>query len=330
VGTRGVPHGRRGAGDWLRLVVGGLAALAGMAAAVGIAVGHVGGERWSFERIADLRPQFLLLAVVALVGLLAARWWRWAVGIGVVALVAAWTVAPLWLRSPAPPRPGSDELRIASINLSRRGDVGELARHLTRHQPADVVIVVESNRDVDERFRRGDTGYEVAFPRPGEANTQTTVLTRVPVAVGGAVVLNPDRTARAVELDVELDGEVVHVLGAHPRSPRGPTRAAVRNQELRVIADWVERQSGPTVVIGDLNVTRWAPMFGVVTSEVGLVDSAVGYGLQPTWELEGTRFAFPIDHLLHSPSVTTTSRRIGPSFGSDHSMVLATLTRAED
>lgn len=320
---------KRGVGGCLRLLLGACSFVIGAAAAVLIFLGHIGGPRWTFERLADLRPTFLTVAVLALVGLLVARWWRWATALAIVAFAAAWTVAPLWFQPPTAPRPGGAELEIATFNLSSRIRVEELAAYLQESQPADVVVLVDSRPRIDEHFRRNDTGYEVVFPQPSTSNIQTTVLARVPVEVIGPVTLDAARDPRAVEFQVDIGGQAVRVLGVHTLSPRSRTRAATRNRELTAIADWAGTQQQPAIVLGDLNVTRWAPSFGLLTAGSGLVDSSLGYGLQPTWELDGLPLAFPIDHLLHSPSLTTTSRRIGPSFGSDHSMVLVTVAPAD-
>jgi endonuclease/exonuclease/phosphatase (EEP) superfamily protein YafD len=48
-----------------------------------------------------------------------------------------------------------------------------------------------------------------------------------------------------------------------------------------------------------------------------LVNSQRGYGLAATWPTRPLTLV-PLDHMLHSDSLTTVARDIGPDLGSDH------------
>ena len=67
----------------------------------------------------------------------------------------------------------------------------------------------------------------------------------------------------------------------------------------------------------DLAVAAAEPMRQLAANS-DLVDSMVGHGIQHTWPRQLWPLRVPIDHLLHSPSLTTTNRRVGPFLGSDH------------
>jgi endonuclease/exonuclease/phosphatase (EEP) superfamily protein YafD len=51
-------------------------------------------------------------------------------------------------------------------------------------------------------------------------------------------------------------------------------------------------------------------------------DSRRGYGIQPTWPAGVPALLIPLDHLLHTPDIVITSRRVGADAGSDHYPVI--------
>jgi len=50
----------------------------------------------------------------------------------------------------------------------------------------------------------------------------------------------------------------------------------------------------------------------------GLRDSAVGHGVQTTWNARRWVPRIPIDHVVISPEVLAVSSRVGPNVSSDH------------
>jgi endonuclease/exonuclease/phosphatase (EEP) superfamily protein YafD len=79
-------------------------------------------------------------------------------------------------------------------------------------------------------------------------------------------------------------------------------------------------------VVGDLNASPWSHSFRSL-ADSDLINSLNGFGLQASWPAVLGPFGVPIDHLLHSAELTTVSREIGPSLGSEHRSVFITLAR---
>jgi endonuclease/exonuclease/phosphatase (EEP) superfamily protein YafD len=84
-------------------------------------------------------------------------------------------------------------------------------------------------------------------------------------------------------------------------------------------------ESRPVIVAGDLNATPWSHGFRQLVRLRGLCDSAVGRGVQATWNAHRWVPRIPIDHVVVSPEVRVMDRRVGPDVGSDHLPVEATL-----
>jgi endonuclease/exonuclease/phosphatase (EEP) superfamily protein YafD len=94
-------------------------------------------------------------------------------------------------------------------------------------------------------------------------------------------------------------------------------------------ADWAAESTGPAVVTGDLNATQWSHVWRSFTSRSGFRDSTRGFGIQPSFPMDGNPLIrVQIDHLLHSSQLVTVDRRLGPRLGSDHAPVIVELAVA--
>ena len=92
------------------------------------------------------------------------------------------------------------------------------------------------------------------------------------------------------------------------------------------MADLIRRQDGPTMLMGDLNTTPWAPTFRDFLDSSGMRDSRGGFGLQVTWPTYLPPLLIPIDHALVSPDISVRHFEVGPSVGSDHYPLLLDFT----
>ena len=69
---------------------------------------------------------------------------------------------------------------------------------------------------------------------------------------------------------------------------------------------------------GDFNATPWCRAFRRLVSASGLVDTALGRGVQTTWNARYPAPRIPIDHVLVPPTAIVLRRQVGPDVGSDH------------
>ncbi len=80
------------------------------------------------------------------------------------------------------------------------------------------------------------------------------------------------------------------------------------------------------MLVGDLNLTPYAPAFPRLLRESGLRDAFVGRWWRPTWQAGFGPLALPIDHALVPATSCVLQADIGPDVGSDHRPVQVTLT----
>ena len=124
----------------------------------------------------------------------------------------------------------------------------------------------------------------------------------------------------------------LHVVAMHPDPPITPNLARSRDGRFTEVGEYlrgVEEQR--RLVIGDMNATPWSPVLRRFMAQNGLQDSALGFGLHPTWFSRWLPFGIQIDQILRSDGITVLDRRVGPDVGSDHFSVTAdiALTQVE-
>jgi endonuclease/exonuclease/phosphatase (EEP) superfamily protein YafD len=242
------------------------------------------------------------------------------------AAVNASLVAPFVLGS-GPPAGDGPRLSVLSFNVGVSNPMrAEIAAYTAAERP-DLLVVIESSFEWEDALAAdGPAMSLVAIVPPGRVSGITLMadpgLLAKPLPVPFA---DPEE---AVAAEVTLDGQRMIVLALHPPSPTSGARAARRNAVLAEAAGWVRDAGRPVLVVGDLNSTPWSPAYQDLWLVGGLVDSARGAGLQPTWPEGWGPAMIPIDHALHTPDLGTVDRETGPSFGSAHRPLLVTVSFA--
>jgi endonuclease/exonuclease/phosphatase (EEP) superfamily protein YafD len=112
----------------------------------------------------------------------------------------------------------------------------------------------------------------------------------------------------SVVAEVNWAGQRFQLIGTHPLPPGTARYSAERNEQLEKLAEHVRRISGPTVLVGDLNMTPWSPYFTGLLADSGLRDASKGSGVTGSWPAFLPIGRIPIDHCLVSPGVEADPR----------------------
>ena len=112
---------------------------------------------------------------------------------------------------------------------------------------------------------------------------------------------------------------LLEVVALHPMSPGSPRGVRWRNDQLREVIRQYQGCNHPLLIIGDLNTTSFAPVFGEFTQQLNLKDSRRGFGLQPSWPAASiSPLMITLDHVLVSSELQVIDRKTGNDIGSDH------------
>jgi len=283
--------------------------------------------------IGDLFVHFRLPYTVALSGLLIAylaiRRWRRALVIGAVLGVNLSLLFPLFAPRPSH-APSGKPLRLMTANVYIGNQNPQPILEAVRLQQPDVLLLME----IDDRWLSSldelNSSYpyrKVAIRDEGFAQHGPfglALFSRYPLSKTQIHRLGTAKTP-VIETTLDIGKQPWTLFAAHPYPPVTAACSAARNTLLAELGALAGQIDGPTVVLGDLNITRWSPHFRQLLDVGGLLDSTLGFGYQATWPDVFPAPVIPIDHVLISPDVSVVDRQIGPSIDSDHRPVIADL-----
>lgn len=238
----------------------------------------------------------------------------------------AWALLPFWLpASVAGPHANAlPPLELVVANLLRANADKSRAVAYLRDRDADVVVLLEVDAAWMAHLSSLDEAYPHRLVEPRDDNFGIALLSRWPIAAGRIVHFGGTPFPN-IDATVRFHGRPVRVFATHPYPPFDTTAAAAQLAQLGGLAATAAAAPAPCVVAGDFNATPWSVPYRTFATGSGLRDTALGRGVQPTWNARRLAPRIPIDHVFASPDVAVLRRAVGPDVGSDHFPVEATL-----
>lgn len=281
---------------------------------------------WAFELLTHFNFYFLLAGVALALLALGLRRWLTA---GLSALVAAASFAVVWPHMRLPPtdlqaRPGP-VVRLLWANLHNGKTDLEAMRRLIEAEKPDIAVFTELHPVHDAVLRDVRSLLPFQSPAPRDNSFGIMLLARKPPeSLKFDVTLSDTEPLMAARL-CPVEAGCLTLLSLHAWRP-GFYRTAARDRQLAQAAAAARQhvdKGERVVLLGDLNLTPFAPAFDRLIAQSGLRDTGILPAERPrtspwisTWWLAG--IGLPIDHAFVSAGVGIVSRRIGPDIGSDH------------
>ena len=225
-------------------------------------------------------------------------------------------------RSGGHPRPGKADLVLYAHNvLGANRHSGRLTRTLAEIDP-DIAVLVEVGEAQERAIRRAWPDHHVEVAR-GRGYLGVAVATRHPVE-------RVERKTAAYYPVLAVTTAGVTVLGIHFPSPRGGLPALVTNAEqmeaAREVGEIVRALTGPLVVAGDFNATRWNHTYRHVLEAGALVDAVRSCSRGWFLTYPAHTPVIRIDHVMVR-GLDPRWARVLPPGGSDHRPVQVGLDR---
>lgn len=303
---------------WNRISISGLFSAMGFLVCVLTLIGFAGGWFWIFDLASPFRVQYAVLLFLMGTCFLFTRYRRVAVTFLMFGLINVWTLLPFFTRDSAVSSvPSPESIRLLAWNIhSDNRDYEEWIRVIEKTQPDQILLMEVSPHGA--AFLDGNLKeFPYRLVQERDDNFGIAFFSRKPFEMLRILELGMAGLP-SIQADIKVGEQVVAFLGTHPLPPVGPRRAGMRNEQLESIARWVKDQPNPVIVVGDLNITPWSPVFKSFIDSTDLKNSAEGRGIQATWPTFFKPLMIPIDHCLHSKGVRIHSRDIPAAKGSDH------------
>ena len=206
---------------------------------------------------------------------------------------------------------------IVAINVNYRGlDHEPLLEYLDSVSP-DLVVVAEYTPEWETDLEVLDAEYPYRIGQSRADPWGLAVFSRIPFARAELLDLGVEDTVHANFL-IDLDGTPVEIFAVHLMVPTSRSKADMRNRQLAVLAEQVSVAQNPILVVGDLNITPFSPLFDDFLAATGLVDARQPFGIHGTWPTNALPIWIPIDHCLADPRIPIERVATGAPFGSDH------------
>lgn len=275
----------------------------------------------------DALPFVLLAAwVVTIAALVTRHWFLGAIG-AMLGAYHLYAVVPRLIAARVPrwaKRAPTLEIVVANVFIDNKTPQ-DAARQLVEIS-ADVVIVVESTAAFMTVF--DDAGGSDTYPNKvsdpdDDSDYAVTLATKHELGPRSRMAtVGPLRLAIA---DIDVNGIRTLVVALNPMATVDPGGHETWKEQIEALKEFVPTVTGPLIIAGDLNTTRYRPEFEELL-EMGLRDAidSLGKGLNPSFKLgaEGVLAKVGavarLDHALVNDAVFPLAVENLEPCGSDH------------
>lgn len=298
------------------------AKIALVAAALATVLGALGGAHWLLELFSHFIVWHALLASVAIVLFSILRRWRWS--LVACAVMAAQLSVPLYWYLPGDTTTLEPNLRILLANVHTANLDKQSFLDLVSASNPDVICVQETDDAWAEALAVLETDYPVNSIVSRSDNFGIAFYSRLPGAMTG-VLFQKEHRLPALSATIEVEGRRIAILDLHTLPPMGYFMAQRRGLQLNSAREWLEAQSDPAILVGDLNLTMFSPEYCRFTKDLGLHNARKGFGPLGTWPAWVPFARLPLDQCLVRGDLAVVNCAIGPDIGSDHLPIIVDL-----
>lgn len=275
-----------------------------------------GSWHWYLETLGHFRVQYLVLLVICGTLFWLANKWKQAAYAVLLASVNLTVVLPFY-RVPTEVHHQGGSFTAVAANVKFSNQQRERLLDYVRRTDPDWLALLEITPSWVKTLRPLDTSYPFSLrvPRPGGFGM--ALFSRYPWSEAHTIPLG-DAADYCLRVRTHNADSKWTLFVVHTASPISAQRVVSRNDQLRCLADLVQRETNPVVIVGDLNTTSWTPAFADLLSKTRLLDSRRGWGVQASWPSGYPLLRIPIDHCLVSAEFAVLNRQLGADIGSDH------------
>lgn len=288
-------------------------------------VGECGHWYWAFDLCAHFRWYYFLIALFWAVAIWKRVRSRAMVCLGITILSNGASLLPFYL----PPNPSTDVneatvVSLISLNVyTANRDKAAVLAYLRDRQP-DLIVVMEVDDRWEQALEQLKDLYPHRFIESRLDNFGIGLLSRWPLTEPRIVKLASTNLPNIVTT-IQRDAHSFKLIATHPLPPIGANYTNERNAQLHALAELIQTSQLPCLVAGDFNATPFSSAYRDFVATSHLRDSALGRGIQGSWNAKSPLIRIAIDHVFVPRKATVLRRVVGPNVGSDHFPIEATI-----
>jgi vancomycin resistance protein VanJ len=299
------------------------------------------GDRWTLVRLGSYMAPWLCMGLLPAFAIVLLSRRRLLIAFALVAAVSM--AGRFWyLFTPQPAAVSAEagsahQLRVMTFNVHYANHDAQAIAILIDTEAPDVIAIQEL---VDEHARLLQPRLASAYPyQLLNAAAGLALISRYPLK-NQPLPLSVGRVQHAL---IELPEGEISMWNLHPRPTLKPGRWALQKETMAAVAQALEAETRPTIVLGDFNTTDQEENYQLIAGHLRDVQQAVGQGFGftfpepnalhrmislpwPARSLIVTKPIIRIDHILVSNHFIPQEIHVVPdAAGSDHRPVVATL-----
>lgn len=276
------------------------------------------------ELFSHFRLQYLLSSLLLALILLVLRRRTYGALMLTVTLLNAGFVAPWYLSPEQGVAAGAPRIKLLHANVLTDNESHAELLDLVASENPDLVFVQELTPEWSQALTALHADYPYRHTEPRYDSFGIAVYSRIRLD-SVELIRSPPLDFPTLRVQTSISGTALTLISTHPIHPLGRSLYAARNEQLASIADTVMAGDGPTILVGDLNISMWSHHYRELERATGLRNARHGFGILPTWPTFLPIALIPIDHCLVSPGVGVLDMKTGPGIGSDHLPLIVTL-----
>lgn len=296
-------------------------------------VRYVGWTR-KLELLSHFQVQYLgiILLLLGLVLLTRPKYWICVSLLGLATTLIA--VIPWYIPHTEAGSEFGKPLHVFLLNVHQRNKNYAEAISLVREENPDVAVLDEVNEGWIEQLNSLKDILPYSVEQVNPSSLGITIYSKLPLK-NVSVDFFGTKDSPTILSNLNIDGQVISLIAAHPLPPFKPAFFQSRNKQLEEMGKYVKQMEYPALIVGDLNITMWSPYYKKFIRQTELRNARQGFGILPSWpanssvsRVPGTiapLVSIPIDHYLISPEIKVSKIKIGRNVGSDHLPVIADL-----
>lgn len=282
-----------------------------------------------FELMSHFRAQYIVLFLISAISFAFLNR-KWLVVALTGLLTNVFSLAPIYIpRAEAnieiETRSPTNRLSLVFANvLVTNRDHERLISSVTSRD-ADLIVLQEVNERWLRSLRSIDADYPYQKLIPRQDNFGIAIYSKFPlqdISVEDFV----DNNLPSISVSIAIKNKKVRIIAVHPRPPISNAAASEQSLFFEMLAKAVLSQSGPVIVVGDLNSSLTSPRYKKLIQQTGLVNARQGKGIYPTWwpyVPMGRILGIPIDHVLISSDLDAVNFATLAQTGADHLPIFA-------
>lgn len=299
------------------------------ASVAGTLLGNLGGINFLIDLLSHFRLQYLVFQAIFLILATTTRRWILSSICLIAVAVNVMAIAPFYSTQNVKAPESAPRIKILQANVNSRNRLfPKLLELVNKHKP-DIICVQELSGAWDSFLteKLQPAGYSYKIVRVREDNFGIGMYSKLKMESSQIVESTGVETKHfpvpGAFATFKIGDQTVSVMTVHPLPPVTEETFASRNEEFAAInAARDSKIKDPFILSGDLNCSPWSYYFNKLTERSKVKNTALGYGLQPTWPTDVLPLRIPIDHVLASKELVTTSYQVLGDCGSDHFPVL--------